>query len=401
MSRSGFAVTGVLASSLLLHLGWTTTALASLAPSVVGTPSPKYCPSTCQDLFINLNASASTIAVPPLTNLSAPGAITKLLATVPDVVAGGKTQEQSAESYISARYCEPTAQKDAHPDVIQLLVHGGTYQKDYWAGGGYHDFDGDRYSWIAYAASQGYASLSIDQLGNGQSSHLEPANVVQASLQEAIVHEIILQLKAGQIGSKAYPNVVYVGHSLGSLLGTRIAQDHATDATALILTGFSNDISNNAALVDTWNLAPAADVWPQYHALQPGYLAIQNEAGRTNSFYYQGRYEPNLPHLDFELEGTLSVGEAFGLSSMPAPAYTGPVLVVTGDHDAVFCGNVTPANCLPASSSPPAKSASYFKHASSFDYILAHESGHLINFHYSAPDTFAQVHDWISRQEFV
>ncbi len=82
---------------------------------------------------------------------------------------------------------------------------------------------------------------------------------------------------------------------------------------------------------------------------------MSNRTGRSVAFYYNGTYDPIIPVLDFETEGTVAVGELFGTTIEPVPEYTGPVLLVSGDHDAVVCGNNTRGSCLPAANSTVVK----------------------------------------------
>lgn len=37
----------------------------------------------------------------------------------------------------------------------------------------------ERYSWVAAASKQGYPTLAVDRLGNGESTHADPILAVQ------------------------------------------------------------------------------------------------------------------------------------------------------------------------------------------------------------------------------
>jgi len=235
------------------------------------------------------------------------------------------------------------------------LVHGGSYTKDYWAGGGFDGFDGDQYSWIKHASERNYATISIDELGNGNSSHPDPAQFVQPLLQSETIHAIVAQLHEGKVGDRPYSQVVLIGHSFGSFTSARVAQNHPTDLAALILTGYSSDLSGNVILQENFEYQPAFEVAPRFQGLPHRYFAMSNRTGRSVAFYYNGTYDPIIPVLDFETEGTVAVGEPFGTTIEPVPEYTGPVLLVSGDHDAVVCGNNTRGSCLPAANSTVAK----------------------------------------------
>src|ERR1019366_8337570 len=96
---------------------------------------------------------------------------------------------------IAMRYCEPENIVESRANTIQYLQHAITNTKDYWNGLTYPTgYDGDMYSWIAFASQQGYATLSVDNLGSGASAHPNPL-VVQQTLQVEIIHQILVMLR--------------------------------------------------------------------------------------------------------------------------------------------------------------------------------------------------------------
>ena len=81
------------------------------------------------------------------------------------------------------------------------------------------------YQDIALAA--GYATLSYDRLGIGQSSKPNGANNTQGAAHVAVVSALTKQLRSGQsaYGYKA-SKIVHVGHSFGSeITNALIAQE--------------------------------------------------------------------------------------------------------------------------------------------------------------------------------
>jgi hypothetical protein len=50
---------------------------------------------------------------------------------------------------------------------------------------------------VAYASQQGYPTLAIDRLGNGDSDHPDPLLVVQMPAHAEIAHRVIQLAKAG------------------------------------------------------------------------------------------------------------------------------------------------------------------------------------------------------------
>ncbi|SNR43273.1 hypothetical protein SAMN06265360_105268 [Haloechinothrix alba] len=83
--------------------------------------------------------------------------------TVPVALSAGTPKNQ----HIFGRLCVPAGQS---PDTIQVLVHGITYTHEYW-----HFPDPSegtaRYDYSMAANDAGYATLAIDRIGSGRSSH--------------------------------------------------------------------------------------------------------------------------------------------------------------------------------------------------------------------------------------
>lgn len=78
------------------------------------------------------------------------------------------------------------------------------------------DFDNKRYSWTEFASQQGYPTLAIDRLGNGQSSHPDPIATVQIPAQAATIHELVTLARAG--GGpfpRCFESFIFVGSSMG------------------------------------------------------------------------------------------------------------------------------------------------------------------------------------------
>jgi hypothetical protein len=90
----------------------------------------------------------------PLTPGSGPG--------VPVGTALGRQQ-------VLVKLCLPTGKPT--PATVQVLVHGITYDHRYWNIADPADPQGDRYSWEAAAAKAGYATVAIDRIGAGASTH--------------------------------------------------------------------------------------------------------------------------------------------------------------------------------------------------------------------------------------
>ncbi|KAK0726297.1 Alpha/Beta hydrolase protein [Apiosordaria backusii] len=296
---------------------------------------------------------------------------------------------------IIGTYCVPS-QQTTDKNALQVLVHGITYGKDYWAGLGF----GDEFNWHLAANARGYATLAIDRLGHGENPQRpDPLTVVQPQMHVEILHQIMAAVRNKSPPSplnvlgRGYDKVIWVGHSYGSFLGSTIARQFPADADVIVLTGFSTTENFTDVLTVSWTAA--AHHAPATGNLPFGYLTLANEADRT-SVFYAGDFDPALPPLDFWLEDTITDGEAAVIPILlePAPEYTKPVFVATGAQDVFFCNDPTVAEC----EAKLAKSrVDFFPNVAEddFGFFAPDRTGHDIHLHFSAPLTYAAVHDFL------
>ncbi len=161
-----------------------------------------YANPVCTTLSIPLTATASNevFPIPVGLNYSDPGAISALVQTViGDAITTYPLIPTTYTGTIVARFCEPTVKIANRSDVVQYFVSGVTENKLYWSGLGYpNGYNGDQYSTIAYATSQGYPTFVIDRIGVGNTSpRPDPILQEQVNLEEAVNHKLVMMLKAG------------------------------------------------------------------------------------------------------------------------------------------------------------------------------------------------------------
>ncbi|ERF72573.1 hypothetical protein EPUS_02855 [Endocarpon pusillum Z07020] len=337
---------------------------------------------------------ADTVIFSPLPDMSQPDgadAVMNFFGALPDILANNPHQQTSGTYNITATYCPPEGGILPDRNEVQLLVHGATYTKEYWMGGAWHG--SDDYSWTKQANKAGYGTLAIDRLGNGASEHPDPLQVVQLTLQTEVLNVVAQKIQSGEItGSPS--KVIYVGHSLGSILGTMLANRYPNSIDKLVLTGYTSDASNVAPTVVAGQYLPAQNVEPaRFSSLPQGYSTQSIESGRT-LLSYAGDFDPSIPPLDFCTKGTLGLGEILGVGSAPASIYQGPVFILTGDKDEPFCGTNPNAPCEPLIQA----TALEFPRASTFGYFMPRNTGHGLNFHYTASESFAAVTKWLNSE---
>ncbi|KAK1249221.1 hypothetical protein MKX07_002737 [Trichoderma sp. CBMAI-0711] len=312
-------------------------------------------------------------------------------AWVAQVTAGGPSVISGTYD-IFIKLCLPESSSSSsssplsHLKTVQLLTHGATLDHTYWdiAPG---------YSYVDAASAAGYATLSYDQLGVGRSAHPDPIQAVQASSQVAVAHQLVSLLRSAQIGGLSFDHVVGVGHSAGSTLTQGITTQHPSDFDAVILSGTSASAASVALTVAAFNLVNAnADpaALPQLKSLPAGFLTQQSAAGIQFAFYRYPNYDEALFDQQVANKQTNTLGVLLTLGGIVAPSteFTGPVQVVNGQHDLVFCGG----NCLyPTDQNVVALETFYPKAAKGSSTYIAAGAGHCIAAHKSGPDSFKEM----------
>jgi pimeloyl-ACP methyl ester carboxylesterase len=241
---------------------------------------------------------------------------------------------------VFARMCTPTGSR---PRAVQLLVHGITYDHRYWNTADPAQPRGDRYSWEAAAARAGYATVAIDRLGAGRSSH-PPSATVNLASNAAVVHQVVQQLRAGRVPAAgkpiAYRTVVLVGHSYGSMTAWTEA-DRFQDVDALVLTGATHNVREVHAPSNIEASMYPAVLDPRYAGtlLDPGYVTPR--PGTVNGLFYAPGtdVDPRIIAADEQKKGTVS---QFELLNYPVIFRTRldlrvPVFLLVGDKDGIFC----------------------------------------------------------------
>ncbi|KAI3326076.1 Alpha/Beta hydrolase protein [Xylariaceae sp. AK1471] len=290
---------------------------------------------------------------------------------------------------IFVKLCLPSDPKRlAQVKTVQLLTHGATLDHTYWdiAPG---------YSYVDVASAAGYATLSYDQLGVGISDHPDPIQVVQATAQVAVTHELVGLLRNAKLGGYRFDKVVGVAHSAGSTLTQGITTQHPRDFDAVILSGTSTSAASVPLSIAAFNLINAnSDPAPQFKHLPAGFLTQQSAVGIQLTFYRYPNFDENAFRQQVANKQTNTLGVLLTLGSIVAPSteFTGPVDIVNGEYDLVFCGG----NCLYPTNQNTATLSTFYPAASNGSQIyIAAGSGHCIAAHKSGPDSFKHMIEFL------
>jgi hypothetical protein len=134
-----------------------------------------------------------------------------------------------------------------------------------------------------------------------------------------------------------------------------------------------------------------------------GYLVPTLLLG-NNLVFFAGSYNALVSVQAFNNANTVALGvlATFAAGIVPAPAYTGPVYMMAGQHDYIFC-NVNPPlqpDCGTSTSGPVRDTQSLFPNAASFDVAIVVNSGEDWQLHTAAPTAFATMQTWITGKGF-
>ncbi|MFJ5999444.1 alpha/beta hydrolase [Streptomyces sp. NPDC092370] len=294
------------------------------------------------------------------------------------------TEDTPADQSIAGTLCTP---RGTRAGTVQLLVHGGTYDRDYWTVRG--RTNGPTY--VEAATRAGHATLAFDWLGTGASSAPHSSRFTDTT------HEWVTLQLIRTLRERGYRKVVLVGHSLGATVSRMVAVKHPDAVDGLVLTG-EGAPPNLAAFEEMFHLYMPAGQHPllAWRRLDDGYLALRTGA-KADWFYDRRTTEPHVMLRD-ELTTEPSLyptDPAYGGISLNGRIRV-PVLVVVGQDDKLICGGQGTDCSSPAALK--AAAAPLYGPQARLETLLIPATGHSLNMHRTAPAWYAYAQDWTKRR---
>jgi pimeloyl-ACP methyl ester carboxylesterase len=296
---------------------------------------------------------------------------------------------------IHGQLCLPSS--GPAPAAVQLLVHGGTYDRYYWD----LPYDPAQYSYQRDMAAHGYATFAVDLLGSGRSS--KPSSLpLTIGAQAESLHEIIGHLRAGRVAGVRFDRVVIVGHSVGSGI---VAAEASTyhDVDGVILTGITHIPSSPAiGLGAALGLQPAFTD-PQLAGDHSDPLYFTTKPGaRAHLFYAAADADPNVIAADEATKDQVSVPgmgtvAVFGIVLPATHGITVPVFQAVGSDDALFCGALALRDCSGAGTLR-AQEAPYYSPAAKLTTYVLQGAGHSLALHKNAADYREATRAWLRKR---
>lgn len=304
-------------------------------------------------LGITAPASAQPIPAPNCHRVSIAATYTPL---IPVVVAG----------YL----CVPAS---GDTTTVEVLIPGATYNKSYYNAA-------PDASYQLQEGADGIATLALDRLGTGDSTHL-PAATITGAGQDAVIHQVITALRAGTVTGSPVTDVVLLGHSLGSLESQEYAVTYH-DINGLVLTGFTHALTPTVLTQIFTRLIHPAILDPKFAGttLDPGELTSY-PGQRVPFFDNVADIDPAVAALEDpslkDMVATGEIGDALLLGEyLPdASAISVPTLILTGQDDIDFCANA--AMCA-SSTNLRAEEAPHFSPAAHLSAYVLPDAGHSV-----------------------
>jgi pimeloyl-ACP methyl ester carboxylesterase len=232
---------------------------------------------------------------------------------------------------------------------------------------------------------------------------------VQLPLQLEIIREIMKGLRHKDFSciQQKYKEIIFVTHSYGSLVGRAMAMQYPKDgADAYILTATSTDLVGIAAAGADFHPRAAKITDPTHFGnLPPAYVSMDPNALHDIVYALPEDYDAGMLALDKQQPHVFAIGELATNKPNLTSTFEGPVMYLTGRTDPIVCdkaGNITISlpDCGVGKTSNPGLSVSRFPKAKPFGVYVPDRTGHNLNLHYSAPESFGAAHEFLDLAGF-
>lgn len=270
--------------------------------------------------------------------------------------------------------------------TVQLLVHGYSYARYYWD----FPYQPETYSYVRRANQAGYATLAIDRLGDGASTHPLGADLTWDNA-ASTVHQVVSALRDGRLGT-AFSKVILVGHSYGSV-ASYLEAGRYHDVDAMIVEAIAHRPNMHNLTLRLVAQSPPATLDPKF--AKSGYdpVYVTTRPGDRGLFYQVDNADPRVIAIDERLKetaGALEIPSATGyLAANPSTTTNIPVLTVGADKDQFFCGQLA-ADCSSDQALADFERPFYGPHAT-VEAFVVHGGGHDINLERTAPSAYDRM----------
>jgi pimeloyl-ACP methyl ester carboxylesterase len=275
------------------------------------------------------------------------------------------------------------------PELL-VLVHGANTDHRSW------DFpiEAESYSFVRWALNHDYATLTIDRVGSGMSSHPPGAeNTIDA--QADVLHQVVEAVREGTDQLPTFSRIVLVGASLGSVV-CGVEATRYGDVDAVVLSAYlpvdGGDDLNGELLVAMFE--PAVRRKRELAGLiDDDYLLPKEDMGAA-WLYRQQSADPAIIAAEEAMSGTTTRGELVGVADAGSVIRRSalPTLVLVGQFDPLLFDPSIEEDCHGSTARLSEISPE------NFEYRVVPETGHVLNLHRTAQHSFQEIGDWLDRR---
>jgi pimeloyl-ACP methyl ester carboxylesterase len=252
----------------------------------------------------------------------------------------------------------------------------------------------ERYSYVAWAAERGIATLNIDRIGCGHSSR-PPGAEVTLTAQAQTLAQIIDAARHGHQGMPSFSRLVLIGHSMGSVVCGATATICAADA--LVLTGYL-PVDGTPEMGDElfdFAFTPALTALPHLRGLiDEAYLAPRADLGVDELRYWTAQTDPQILAFEALIREPATKAE-LGDAAVAGPLIRGvtrPTLGLVGEHDALLIDGALGETDTHDTIRRVADGI-----GPNFEFDVVPDTGHMLNLHRTAHDTYTAIAQWLER----
>ncbi|WP_225725309.1 MULTISPECIES: alpha/beta hydrolase [unclassified Nocardia] len=326
----------------------------------------------------------------------AASAVTTLLCFVPGIAQADQASSdgcqpvsfQQPQGTLVGTLCVPSRSAKA----VMVLMSGSNYNGTYWD----FPYQPEKYNFRRAMNAAGFATLIVDRLGNGDSTHPRALSL-SANTTATALHDMVQSLRHGLAGAQPFEKVVTVGHSLTS--STSIMEQIANhDVDGVLLTGYSHalDLPGVFSVIATYYPA-VQDPKFANSGVDPNYL-VSRPGTRVHDFFDPADVDPEVLKIDEANKEMFSISEyPDGLmTTLPGESslMDVPVMIVNGGRDRMACGAGYVVCASPQSLL--AEEAPYFSPKARLQTFVVPGSGHAINLALDTKDYQVAVVNWMS-----
>ncbi|THV02043.1 hypothetical protein K435DRAFT_963307 [Dendrothele bispora CBS 962.96] len=377
-------------SSLSFKVSLTTLALGLSTFVSNAIAQTTFSQFNCTEFFVPVDISAQTVKLNlgnPHNQSELSGLVTRMTylnSTIVDEVTVGPSMV-NATFNIWSELCVPGGFKE--DGIIEFTIHGSTENHTYFNFGKESPFN-----YAEAALKAGHAIFTYDGLGAGKSDKPDGIQDVQIGTETAVAIALVEKLPS----LLSFGKVIGVGHAHGSVIMIGMLAERGDLFNATVLTSIAPVLFGVTEGLAAMDVKIAAEVVPErYHGLESSYAVSGGLTNDQITFYHFPFFDPEV---FLEMQSGRELITLGVLLTLPqngqALNYTNPLLVVTGDRDYFMCGgncNVTDGD-FP---SRPAAVAGLFPAVNDFTVHIPENTGHFVNYHFSAPQTFTFIQQWI------